>query len=807
MSAPPNPTTKYSAEQLDGWKRSINAGPILARRMNLRRENAEWVGLCPYHTEKTASFKIYKNDDGFWLFKCHGCGKTGNVFQAVAHLDHISFPEAVTKVLEEAGTIDPAEMEAKPKPKENVTFTLAQYAQCERALEDSHAGQLWLANRGITLDTARRFHLGFIQDASAAITGDPKWKGCGEDHPWHDKGWITFPTLSLDNPPVVQAIKYRSLVAKKAVIDGETISGIIRARQTATVLYNLREVNQMEDVFVDEGEPDTIVLSETGTPAVGLPSASYKLSGTERAILEDTKRIFLAGDDDHKEGTKVMHRLWREFSEAGRPAYKIQWPDGCKDANEVLVKVCKGSTQEFQILVERLKAEAVARGEWQEPKAKPEDACADSGGSPPAAGQNPTETAPLSAIVRPPIPEAAFYGLIGAITKKLDPCTEAHPMGILIELLVAFGNLIGRCAYIQIEDTKHFTNEFMVKVGETSRARKGTGRNRVNALMQQVDPYWVLNRHISGIGSGEIVVHQIRDPRTVYEVDKKTYTTKETVIPGVADKRLLVNVGEFQGILAICHRPDTTLSVVLRNGWDSLPMANLVKTDPAKCQEPHLSLDADTTAAELSAQLSQTEKNNGFANRILWVCVWRNRELALGGPDMDWSAEVPQLREAAEFARGIHRVYLDERARKMWTRTMYPKLERDIPGVIGAVTGRASAHTLRIALIFALLDKDNYIRIAHLEAAAAVWQYCEDSVYAIFGDMVSPNQRQLLDFLAVNGDTTKTQIIRDCFGGHRTAKAIDYDLEVLKSQDRVREKIVDGVTYWNKLGKAKTVGN
>ena len=410
--------------------------------------------------------------------------------------------------------------------------------------------------------------------------------------------------------------------------------------------------------------------------------------------------------------------------------------------------------------------------------------------------QNPTEEAPPSPIMRPPIPEAAFYGLAGAITKKLDPCTEAHPMGILIGLLVAFGNLIGRCAYIKIEDTKHYTNEYAVNVGESSRSRKGTGRNRVNKLMEQVDPEWAKNRHISGIGSGEIIVHQVRDARTVCEIDKKTGIVRNVILPGVDDKRLLVNIGEFQGILAICHRPDTTLSVVLRNGWDSLPMANLVKTDPAKCQEPHLSLDADTTATELSDQLNQVEKHNGFANRILWVCVWRTKYLPMGGGDMDWSAEIPQLREAAEFARGLQRVYLDEQANLKWKRTIYPKLEREVPGAtVGAITSRASAHTLRLALIFALLDKSDHVRVEHLDAALAVWQYCEDSVYAIFGDMLSPDQRQLLDFLAKSGEATKTQIMHDCFKRNRSAKAIEYDLTVLKSQDRVYERNMDGVTY------------
>ncbi len=60
---------------------------------------------------------------------------------------------------------------------------------------------------------------------------------------------------------------------------------------------------------------------------------------------------------------------------------------------------------------------------------------------------------------------------------------------------------------------------------------------------------------------------------------------------------------------------------------------------------------------------------------------------------------------------------MDKAARDRWCRTVYPKLEREIPGLVGALTGRASAHTMRLALLYALLDKSEHIRLEHLEAA------------------------------------------------------------------------------------------
>ena len=365
-----NQSKKYSGEQIDQWKRAINAIPIVASRVPGQREGDEFVTPCPFHKngkEKTPSFKVWKTDEGVWLVKCFGCGWNGNAFQFVQKFDKLTFNQAVEKVLEQAGTIDSNAVESKPKSKKLVTFSMSQYAQAERELEGSPAGQKWITGRGITMETARRFHLGFVQDAVAV---------CGTDHPWRDKGWITIPTLSASAHRVF-TIKYRSLVAKKETIHGKPVSGILRAQDMPTTMFNFRELNalittnmvtgrlernDLQDVFITEGEPDTMVLSQTGTPTVGLPSASYVLHPDECAVLKHAKRIFIAGDSD-KEGQKAANRLWKEL---GANAFLIRWPEGIKDANDMLLQTCLGRSALFQSMLDDLKAEAIERGEWRE---------------------------------------------------------------------------------------------------------------------------------------------------------------------------------------------------------------------------------------------------------------------------------------------------------------------------------------------------------------------------------------------------------------------------------------------------------
>lgn len=101
VAPPAKPAPRvYSNDELNRWKREIDAADVIGSRVALREDGQESTGLCPFHEEKTPSFKVYRLDDGVWVYKCFGCGKNGNVFQFVSWFDKVPFPEAVKRVLE-----------------------------------------------------------------------------------------------------------------------------------------------------------------------------------------------------------------------------------------------------------------------------------------------------------------------------------------------------------------------------------------------------------------------------------------------------------------------------------------------------------------------------------------------------------------------------------------------------------------------------------------------------------------------------------------------------------------------------------
>ena len=242
--------------------------------------------------------------------------------------------------------------------------------------------------------------------------------------------------------------------------------------------------------------------------------------------------------------------------------------------------------------------------------------------------------------------DSILYGPIGEITKKAVQYSESHPAGVYLDLLISIGSIIGRNPYFNINATKHYTNEFLVRVGPTSKSRKGGGRDQVDTITSLLDFEWLHKRTMSGFGSGESVINEIRDSRQeqVRNRQKGAGDFRLIIVPGVDDKRLCVRTGEIAGTFEVASRPGSLMSVIFRDGWDGKPLMNRVKgktsdglSNSAVCQDPHLSISGDCTKEELVAKMLDDWAENGFGNRFLYCWVYRTKMCPLGGPEIVWA--------------------------------------------------------------------------------------------------------------------------------------------------------------------------
>jgi len=384
-----------------------------------------------------------------------------------------------------------------------------------------------------------------------------------------------------------------------------------------------------------------------------------------------------------------------------------------------------------------------------------------------------------------PMRAPAYHSIIGDIVRAIEPETEADPAAILIQILVMFGNVIGRTPYFRVGPDVHHLNLFAAVVGSTGKSRKGVSRGQAQSIFEPLDPDWVNACITSGLSSGEGLISVIRDKSEKQRpiVEKGRVVDYETVIddPGVTDKRLVVIQTEFSSVLKVMTREGNTLSEIIRDAWDGRDLRSITKSSPVRATAPHISIIGHITASELRRYLDATEAGNGFGNRFLWVCVQRSKELPEGGRPLTWTTELRHLARAVDHGRRCGELRRDEAARRWW-HAVYGPLSAGRPGMLGAMTARAEAQVMRLACLYAVADISSFVTVDHLRAALEVWRYCFASARSLFGDRLGhPVADEILAALRRSWPESLTRTeISDLFKRNRPASEITQALTVLK---------------------------
>ncbi len=257
--------------------------------------------------------------------------------------------------------------------------------------------------------------------------------------------------------------------------------------------------------------------------------------------------------------------------------------------------------------------------------------------------------------------------------RQVEPHSEADPVALLVQFLIGFGNLVGRGPHFTVEADKHYTNVFAVLVGSTGAGRKGTAWGQAKRLFEAIDETWARECVAGGLSSGEGLIFNVRDAvhaKKSIKAGGQATGVDEIYIAdhGVADKRLLVFESEFASVLRAQGRDGNTLSMVIRNLWDTGDARSLVKTAPTRTTGAHVSIVGHITGEELRNCLDGVDSVNGYVNRFLWVCVRRSKFLPRGGrlSTENFAPTIRQLRAAVDYAHTVGEMTFDEAAGAMW---------------------------------------------------------------------------------------------------------------------------------------------
>ncbi len=395
-----------------------------------------------------------------------------------------------------------------------------------------------------------------------------------------------------------------------------------------------------------------------------------------------------------------------------------------------------------------------------------------------------------------PMGDEAFIGPAGAAVRALAAQVEANQEAVLIQLLLFLGSVVGDGPRFRVSATWHHTNENLIVVGQTSRSRKGTGRDVAMSLLEMVDPEWQGECVKSGATSGEGIVAKVRDETRRKARSKEIGDDNNEVVSdeGVEDKRLLLDEAEFSAVLKVASREGNTLSDRLRAAWDHRDLEILNKNTPMRATNPHISLNGHTTREELRLLLTDLSIANGFGNRFLFCAARRAHKLSRPNiDDHDLFKSAQPLVAVVEWARDEGRLALvwSTEAGMAWD-AFYQSLNDDGEGLASALTARQEAHTLRLAMLYAISEQSDVIELRHLRAAQEVWRYSEATVRWVYAGMVGDETADVIlaTLREAAGDGMTRSQITLMFPHNPTAtKRVQRALQLLEDQQLARREL------------------
>lgn len=388
----------------------------------------------------------------------------------------------------------------------------------------------------------------------------------------------------------------------------------------------------------------------------------------------------------------------------------------------------------------------------------------------------------------PQLSNATTPGIVDDFISLATRNSEADPAAVLATFLVRFGIEIGPGPFLMVGDTKHSPRLFAVIVGASAKSRKGTSSRPVEKLFS-IDAHkfvkslnsrdknglWIAADTTPGpLSSGEGLIWRVSN-------DNKNVNH---------DKRLFVMDEEFAAALKSTKREGNTLSTIARKFWDSGDVEPLTKNNQIRATGAHVGIVTHITMEELHKNFHSIEIYSGLANRFLWILAKRSRLVPNPVPMPD--NELLKIQQKIyqiliSYSKGAE-ICFTPNAKDMW-KAIYPKLSGERPGLFGVAVNRAEAQTIRLAMIYALLDNKSDIDVPHLEAALAFWQYAEDSARYIFSTYDENTiSKKIIDSLTTGPKTTAE--LHKAFGNNLKAKDMQAALEDLMERELVEHSQV-----------------
>jgi len=338
---------RFGDDKIEEVRTRADIVEIIGAHVRLRRAGRNFVGLCPFHNEKTPSFSV-NAERGF--FHCFGCGVGGSVFNFITRVEGLTFPEAVRSLAKKYGVTLPEHDVSGPGAGEREAMLKANEVAAEffaHVLWNTTDGAMardYLKSREISVETARAFMLGYAPSRPASLAKALEKRGLrdagikvglvkkdGTEAYDMFRARVMFPIRDAQGRPI--AFGGRVLDARLPKYINSPESPLYSKTRT---LYGLFEARQAISSSASSGK-DRAILVEGYFDVIALWQAGFKeaVAGCGTALTVDQLRVLsrytknvIACFDGDTAGRKASMRALEIFLQAGLLGKGIFIPSG-----------------------------------------------------------------------------------------------------------------------------------------------------------------------------------------------------------------------------------------------------------------------------------------------------------------------------------------------------------------------------------------------------------------------------------------------------------------------------------------------
>ncbi len=356
--------SKFSSDSIvEDVRRATDIVDIISQYVRLQKRGKNYLGLCPFHTEKTPSFTVNREKG---LYHCFGCGAGGNVFTFLTQHEKISFGEALRQLASRANISLPSYSDERHNDVDEVLDinekAVRYYRDMLRSDEGARALAYMKESRKFNDESIDRFMLGYAPDRWDGLLNHLRKKGINEKtieksglilkrqdgSGYYDRfrARVMFPVFSAGGSVIAfggrtlkpdEKAKYINSPETAAYIKGKTLFGIYQAKDA---------IIEKDSAILVEGYADLIALHQSGIRNVVASSGTALTIEQIQHISRYTQNVYLVYDADTA-GQDASMRGSDLLLEQGLNVYIVELPAGEDPDTYVLAR----GSEEFMALI------------------------------------------------------------------------------------------------------------------------------------------------------------------------------------------------------------------------------------------------------------------------------------------------------------------------------------------------------------------------------------------------------------------------------------------------------------------------